>query len=104
MLSGNRSIIECVPTCAMTLNGPRYFFHEFFRQPGGMEKLCFYEGMGAGWETWGRGTACISQGLVAGLSCSDLFFQCGVEFIQVDGEFSCLSDANSLSGWTEIFG
>ena len=25
MLSGNRSINECVPTCAMTSNGPRYF-------------------------------------------------------------------------------
>ena len=56
-----------------------------------MEKLCFYEGMGAGQETQGRGTACVGQGLVAGLSCSDLFFQCGVEFIQVDGELPCLS-------------
>ena len=30
MLSGNRSIIECIPTCAMTLNGPRYFSASFF--------------------------------------------------------------------------
>ena len=30
MLSGNRSVIECVPTCAMTLNGPRYFCASFF--------------------------------------------------------------------------
>ena len=25
-----------------------------------------------------------------GLSCFDLFLQCGVEFIQIDGELTCL--------------
>ena len=29
MLSGNHSINECIPTCAMTLNGPRYFSASF---------------------------------------------------------------------------
>ena len=29
MLSGNRSVNECVPTCAMTSNGPRYFSASF---------------------------------------------------------------------------
>ena len=46
--------------------------------------MCFHEGMGAGQKTQGRGMVCVSRGLVARLSCSDLFFQCGVEFVQVD--------------------
>ena len=29
MLSGNCSVIKCIPTCAMTLNGPRYFSASF---------------------------------------------------------------------------
>ena len=29
MLSGNCSVIECVLTCVMTLNGPRYFSMSF---------------------------------------------------------------------------
>ena len=29
MLSGNRSINECVPTCVMTSNSPRYFSMSF---------------------------------------------------------------------------
>ena len=65
-----------------------------------MEKLCFYEGMGASQETRGRGMVCIGRGLVAGLSCSDLFFQYGVEFIQVDGELPCLSGCY-LSFWVD---
>ena len=44
--------------------------------------------------------ACIGQGLVAGLSCSDLFFQCDVEFIQVDGKLPCLSGCY-LSFWVD---
>ena len=91
MLLGRCSVNECVPTCAMTSKGPKYFSMSFFRWPGGMEKLHFHKDVGTGWETGGRGTACISQSLVAGLSCLDLFFQCGVEFIQVDGKLVCFS-------------
>ena len=29
MLSGNHSVNECVPTCVMTSNGPRYFSMSF---------------------------------------------------------------------------
>ena len=38
-----------------------------------MEELCFHEGIGAGWETWGGGTACIGRGLV-GLDVSEESF------------------------------
>ena len=69
-----------------------------------MEELCFHEGMGAGRETWGRGMVWVCQGLVVGLSCPDLFFQCGVEFIRLMANSCAFLDANSLSGWMEIFG
>ena len=56
-----------------------------------MKELHFHKGVGACQETWGRGTACISRDLVVGLSCLDLFFQCSVEFIQVNGELTLTS-------------
>ena len=104
MLSGSRSVIECVPTCAMTSNGPRYFSTSFLDGQV-VRKIVLYEGMGASQEIWGRGMTCVCQGLVAGLSCPDLFFQCAVwSSSRSMANLCAFLDANSLSGWSEIFG
>ena len=66
-----------------------------------MEKLCFYEGMGAGQETWGRGMACVGRGLVAGLSCS---FSVVWSSSRLMVNSRAFPDATSLSGWMEMFG